>query len=884
MDCNWPQEELTVSGRVGIGTDAPSEELDVIGNISATGKVVIGKKDTSQIGTETPSKRLEVIGDISATNLTLSGSANAAQFVGDGSNLTGLVTTTGNSTIDGSLTINQNLAVGGNFQLGTLSINAFSSDGNLADNSNLAVPTQQAVITYVDSQITQVNNALDTKANLNGATDQNFATNDLSVDGNLQVLGNLEVQGDVIARDTEHIEGNVSLGDEDSDLITIAGVVNSAHSSGALEVNSGLHTTGSVSVDGSLSVNNAIATNKINATGTIQANQLHLPTAGTQIFHNTNASGTPNGDGFRLRYDNNFFGTNADALVIEKTDGHHTPPDGGIAFVNTGNDGVVETALAIKGNGNVGIGTTSPVAKLNIVHQSQDANGNTLILGVTNASNLRLGYHTEYSWIQSHGSKPLAINPLGNNVGIGIATPNVPLHIESKKADQGLKIGAKDKNTKIYLHIADGDYGFLGLGGETKLRGNGQSSTFSGNLQIVRDQWAYLDIRCSKAGEDAVIRLFDGEKGSDSEHYWSIHNDDSAGNQLNIRSNNESKMTIKANGSIGIGTTSPASGAKLDVRGNLYVGGQAAIASNNYWHRAQSTGDNRYGYFEVRRKNNRRGLYLGYGSPGKYVDLRLEEGNALAITGGKVGIGTKTPKSTQHIVGDLVLGKDVNNQKFIFHSRTNGNGDFLHITCDNSSGGWDWSKGIMFFRDGDVRIRGNIGGFTGNDQDEWPKITWYRDIPNNWDEGLIKHSSNRGFFGRAGYGIHIHHSRDWGIWSSGWTPLLGVQGGTGNLRIRGTLQQGCSREFKENINNLTTEDAIQTLEGLNPIKFNYKADERKETHLGFIAEEVPELVASHDRQGLSPMDIVAILTKVVKEQHNTISVLREKVETLEQRR
>ncbi|WP_424097825.1 beta strand repeat-containing protein [Moorena producens] len=224
----WPDPELTVSDRVGIGTDTPSQEL-------------------------------EVIGDISATNLTLSGSATAAQFVGDGSSLTGLVTTTGNSTINGSLTIDENLTVGGNFQLGTLSINTFSSDGNLADNSNLAVPTEQAVKTYVDNQIS-------TRAALNGAANQDFATNNLSVSGNLQVSGNLEVQGDVIARDTEHIAGNVSLGDEDSDVITITGVVSSGHSSGALEVNSALHTTESLTVDGSLSVGNAIATAQLSVT------------------------------------------------------------------------------------------------------------------------------------------------------------------------------------------------------------------------------------------------------------------------------------------------------------------------------------------------------------------------------------------------------------------------------------------------------------------------------------------------------------------------------------------------------------------------------------------------------------------------------------------
>jgi hypothetical protein len=39
--------------------------------------------------------------------------------------------------------------------------------------------------------------------------------------------------------------------------------------------------------------------------------------------------------------------------------------------------------------------------------------------------------------------------------------------------------------------------------------------------------------------------------------------------------------------------------------------------------------------------------------------------------------------------------------------------------------------------------------------------------------------------------------------------------------------------------------------------------------VGFIAEDVPDLVATKDRKGLSPMDIVAVLTKVVQEQQKT---------------
>ncbi len=45
-----------------------------------------------------------------------------------------------------------------------------------------------------------------------------------------------------------------------------------------------------------------------------------------------------------------------------------------------------------------------------------DANGEQLTIGNTSESHLRLGRHTDYSWIQSHGGKPLKINPLGNDI------------------------------------------------------------------------------------------------------------------------------------------------------------------------------------------------------------------------------------------------------------------------------------------------------------------------------------------------------------------------------------------------------------------------------------------------------------------------------------
>lgn len=97
----------------------------------------------------------------------------------------------------------------------------------------------------------------------------------------------------------------------------------------------------------------------------------------------------------------------------------------------------------------------------------------------------------------------------------------------------------------------------------------------------------------------------------------------------------------------------------------------------------------------------------------------------------------------------------------------------------------------------------------------------------------------------------------------------------------GVWTDASSRAYKENITNLNEQEAISALLRLNPVRFNYKA-ERDEEYVGFIAEEVPALVATKDRKSLSPMDIVAILTKVVQVQQKNIVKLQEEIHALKQ--
>ncbi len=85
------------------------------------------------------------------------------------------------------------------------------------------------------------------------------------------------------------------------------------------------------------------------------------------------------------------------------------------------------------------------------------------------------------------------------------------------------------------------------------------------------------------------------------------------------------------------------------------------------------------------------------------------------------------------------------------------------------------------------------------------------------------------------------------------------------------------REKKENIVELTPEQALAALEDLEPVTFNYQKDEQ-EKHVGFRAEDATELVAGSDDDGPNAMDIVAVLTRVVQMQQHKITELESRLE------
>jgi len=98
----------------------------------------------------------------------------------------------------------------------------------------------------------------------------------------------------------------------------------------------------------------------------------------------------------------------------------------------------------------------------------------------------------------------------------------------------------------------------------------------------------------------------------------------------------------------------------------------------------------------------------------------------------------------------------------------------------------------------------------------------------------------------------------------------------------GVWTNASSREYKTDIKKLSTQKAIDALKQLDPVEFAYKVDSQ-EKHVGFIAEDAPELVASKDRKGISSMDIVAVLTKVVQEQQKVVQEQKATIAELSRR-
>jgi Chaperone of endosialidase len=96
----------------------------------------------------------------------------------------------------------------------------------------------------------------------------------------------------------------------------------------------------------------------------------------------------------------------------------------------------------------------------------------------------------------------------------------------------------------------------------------------------------------------------------------------------------------------------------------------------------------------------------------------------------------------------------------------------------------------------------------------------------------------------------------------------------GDVSVGGTLQLkalavSSSRTLKTDIQPIDRDAALAVLAEIQPVTYRLKADPDEPT-AGFIAEDVPDEVATNGRRSINPVEVVAFLTRAVQAQQEVI--------------
>ncbi len=269
--------------------------------------------------------------------------------------------------------------------------------------------------------------------------------------------------------------------------------------------------------------------------------------------------------------------------------------------------------------------------------------------------------------------------------------------------------------------------------------------------------------------------------------------------------------------------------------------------------------------------------FLGY-----YAGQANTSGNENTFMGHQAGYNTSIG-SANTFVGSTAGNNNVNGGFNIFLGRRAGyyetGSNKLYIDSSDTSSPLIWGD----FGTDVVNINGKLG--VGQTSPTWPVEV--RTSGSNavilceYTGGAINYINAIPGYGNFGvvnnYPLRLVVNSLWRLRLDPDNSLTMRNGAT--CTAGGVWTDASSRDLKEDINDLSASQAMDALDKLKPVTYKYKADKEDE-YVGFIAEEVPDLVASKDRKGMSPMDVVAVLTKVLQEQQRINEELRKEIAEL----
>jgi hypothetical protein len=677
--------------------------------------------------------------------------------------------------------------------------------------------------------------------------------------------------------------------------------------------------------------------------------------------------------------------------------------------------------MRITGDGKVGIGSSNPTAKLEVLGAGGGGSGTSEALaltgGNTNAyfgnSQITFGYNGSRSYMHAiktrHNSGGAANNAIDffvwnqgvdaaeavgtkhvmtldgtGYVGIGVTTPTAKLHVEDTTdggrvayyrsnaasspntqfvvdSPSGFNSGvvyqenATDKiglfynaNTTSGNRLADTFELYSFVSSQPIIRvsqsaGNTLNIDASGNVGIgTASPNARLDV-LALGGEGSVTYASFGRNSTLNtlDLYF-----DSTSRQANIirsgygdlafstvagtgAATAVEKMRITTDGNIGIGTTNP--GAKLEVNGGganviqrLFSGGAGNFAYLTLGRTAEDLefgvagadaqffSDASQGSGILKQVNSSGNLMLGVGSGASSMTL---------INGGNIGIGTTSPAARLHVVASVSqVGVFDSSDSQTYFAIRNNNVDKVFL-------GYADSAGFMTDSGAGFKIRSNDGFYVGTNGDTsttrlgilpdgsvgigtanpTQEFTVYGSGSNSTEINIIEPDgasesiinfgdsltgSDR-YVGRISYD-HSSNSMRFSIDGNNASPEMIIDNGYLGVKNLGSASANdlcfdttttpgfntfttCSSasKYKENITDFSF-DGLETINALRAVEFDWKDDGVHD--FGFVAEEVEAvdpLFASYyngELEGVKYKQLTALLVKGIQEMYSALFV------------